>query len=79
MSDSPFLRLLRREGKFVDMLTNFTNNSTPENFLKTLFIVSDVHLEDSGSLDKLTSQWIYSEVFSMPGKAGFPYILYTLT
>ncbi|KAF8886535.1 isoleucyl-tRNA synthetase [Infundibulicybe gibba] len=48
--DNPTLQLLNRE----------------ENFLKTLFIVSDATLVDEGSLGTSAPEWLYSDTLSLP-------------
>jgi isoleucyl-tRNA synthetase len=39
-----------------------------EDFLKTLFIVSNVVVTDEGSLGTSCPEWLYSDSVSMPGK-----------
>ncbi|KAJ3517915.1 hypothetical protein NLJ89_g199 [Agrocybe chaxingu] len=48
------------ENTFVDMLRR------EENFLKTLFIVSDASIMDEGSLGTTSPEWLYSETISVP-------------
>ncbi|CAA7268378.1 unnamed protein product [Cyclocybe aegerita] len=49
------------ENAFVNTLTR------EENFLKTLFIVSDASIMDEGSLGTTSPEWLYSETVSVPG------------
>jgi len=38
-----------------------------ENFLKTLFIVSDAFITDEGSLGANSPAWVHSDTVSIPG------------
>ena len=51
-------------------LTVLTRKFATEDYLKTLFIVSDVHIVDEGSLGTTegTPEWVYSESLELPGE-----------
>jgi hypothetical protein len=45
-----------------------------EDFLKTLFIVSDVSVTDEGSLGTSSPDWLYSDSVSILGKLGHKHL-----
>lgn len=44
--------------------------SLSEDFLKTLFIVSDAFIIDEGSLGTTSPEWLYTDSLSIPGKCS---------
>ena len=54
------------------MLDNIASSLYPrrhfiENFLKTLFIVSDASVVDEGSFGTSSPEWIYTDTLPIPG------------
>ena len=68
------LELLQREG--MSVLSNMKYAGwlgdisifPPEDFLKTLFIVSNVAVTDEGSLGTSSPEWLYCDYMSIPSK-----------
>ncbi|KAG6872580.1 hypothetical protein C0995_008647 [Termitomyces sp. Mi166 len=58
--------LLQREGEFSSPIDELCTEIYSENFLKTLFIVSDASITDEGSLGTSSPEWLFTETLTIP-------------